>query len=528
MGDHNRFKKLSLIAVLAIFIGFSGMAYAGTLTVTGGAKTFANEIFGPNSATTVLPNDDDNNVEFHVVYTMATAPTKNTPFHMIFTLDNGAKWGANLSNLTYDPVTLTDADANTLPSGEVTIFKESGGTIGKDSVKFRVFVKEDMNVGDKFTLDFKIKNANALATANTEFKINVELPDAIGFVDTKDDVVYATSADGVKLELRPDTDHDEFRIDLRTESKLFVDLDPSQPGIVDAATKKEVILGIVNITNMNAKEDDGRTEFKIGEGDANSATKGTLTIDGIFNASKGVSGGLYLDINGNGVFDTGEAFRVSATKATLTMNYLKLKALAESETGYKIHMVVDGDTKIDEMKKQKPPLATFKITYGNTTYTENDKLEDVGLNEVKKNGSFARKTFLLDPDSKFDTLIRITNPSQIEDAVYLTLINDEGESCNFNLDQVPDIFNQKISGDLPAGASTGLIYVKKLFEVAQSQCSGFDVVPNDPVNFPKPGKLRLDVEAVFGETGEYTGVVVDALVPMTDGTGFVMLPSNPY
>lgn len=496
-------KKLILLVVLAALVGYAGMVHAGSLgTVAPTPIIFANEIFGTASVVTALPSVGS----FQVAYTMDTAPSKNTPFNIDFKLDNGATWGANISaaDLLYTAV----------GAGDVTKSKQSGGVVGGDSVKFRIYVKEDMSPGDTFTLSFTVKSAEALATVGTELGITIDITDHLGVVDTPGNAVYAKSGEGVKLELKADTEHDEFRIDVQTESKLFIDLDPTQPGVADAPTNKKVILGIVNIANGAAMDVDGVTPYLNG-----GATTGTLTVNGVFNASKSVAGGLYLDLNGNGTYDAGEAFafNADATKATFNMTNAQLQALADPATVYKIYMVVNGTTAIDEMR---PPLGTFSV--------QNDKLEDVALNVVRKNGSFARKTFLLDPDSKFDTLIRITNPSTISGAVYLTLINDTGDTCMVNLDKVPDIFNTKISGKLAAGASTGLIYVKKLFETAQAQCSAFDVTPKDPVAFPKPGKLRLDVEAEFGETGEYSGVVVDALVPMTDGTGFVMLPSNPY
>lgn len=298
------------------------------------------------------------------------------------------------------------------------------------------------------------------------------------------------------------------------ESKLFTDPPES-------ITETEVIIGIVNLTNDAAKEDDGCADFMIGQGDANGTTTGTLTIDGKFGAFK--NGNVFLNFDGGVLPFT---LNTEMTKATLQLTSLQLQVLEADLDGGTIHLVTDEATPIDEFV----PIGEFKITYGTATYTKNDKLQGVELNELQKNGSFARIPFVLPPTQEggagpFRHYVRIVNPSTTDGNVYLTLVNDLGAACTFNLDQVDDVYgNPAVNAVLKAGAGTQMISINQIYDAAQIECRDFGVHESDPPNFPKPGKLRLDVNAEFGETDTPTGVIVNSVTPFTDGTGFSMIP----
>jgi len=148
---------------------------------------------------------------------------------------------------------------------------------------------------------------------------------------------------------------------------------------------------------------------------------------------------------------------------------------------------------------------------------------------VEKNGSFARKTFLLSPSQaggaagSLRNFVRVTNPSTTDGSVFFTVINDVGDSCMFNLKDVQDIYDAPaVVEKLKAKASTQFISVDKIYTVAEKKCT-FSIKPySDASALPKPSKLRLDVNAEFGVTGDWSGVVVDAISPSTDGTGFTL------
>ncbi len=508
----------ALALALAVSLVAGGMAYAGDFAAYGpdcdgdgapnlGAVTFANEIFGVGSGAMKLPDGST----FQVVYTMATAFMGSEGFFMTFTLDNGAQWGDSLTSASviYTPTA----------AGNVSVNLTELGQSGQSSARFYISTNSNTptDAGDTFTLTFNVKNATALAKAGQKLNIDVEVKtDSGNPVDSREKVYYAKSNDGVLLELTADADHDDFYIDVIKESKLFTDPPES-------LTETEVIIGIVNLTNDAAKEDDGCTDFMIGQGDADGTTTGTLTIDGKFGAFAKAPGSLFLNFDGGTLAFTVNA---DATKATLELTSLQLQILEADPDGGTIHLLVDEVTPIDEFV----PIGEFKINYGTATYTKNDKLQGVELNELQKNGSFARIPFVLPPTQvggagPFRHYVRIVNPSTTDGNVYLTLVNDLGTACTFDLEQVDDVYdNPAVNDVLKAGAGTQMISIDALYDAAQVTCAKFSVHESNPPNFPKPGKLRLDVNAEFGETDTPTGVIVNSVTPFTDGTGFSMVP----
>jgi len=506
-------KALAIAVVVALMSG-GGTIHAGDFEAYGpdcgggrdsGAVTFANEIFGPGSEVQKLPDGGT----FQVIYTMATQFMGSEGFFMTFTLDNDAHWGDALTSasLVYDGV------------GTVSRNLTEFGQSGQSSARFYISTNATgpMGVGDTFTLTFNVKNAQALARAGEKLNIDVEVKtDSGNIVDSREKLYYAKSNDGVLLELTADTDHDDFYIDVIKESKLFTDPPES-------LSETEVLIGIVNLTNDSAMEDDGCTDFQLGQGDANGSTAGIITIKGKFGSFVNAPGRVFLDFDGGTLPFT---LNADATIATLVLSSPQLQDLEEDTDGGTIHLIVDGITPIDEFI----PLADFVIDYSTATYTTDDKLEDVELNELRKNGSFGRIPFVLPPSQvggagPFKHYVRIVNPSSTDGAVFLTLVNDLGASCIFDLKVVDDVYGDPaVASVLKAGASTQMISIDKIYESAKMTCSDFDIYHSDPPNFPKPGKLRLDVNAEFGETDTSSGVIVNSVTPFTDGTGFSMIP----
>ncbi len=540
-----KMKEALVLALVAVF-ALTSMAYAGTTQVglvdsavalpggftpgplVGGITsgvTFARELFGtcPSGTAVVIPEGANN--YFGVVYTMNTAVTTSGFFFIEFNLKN-AKWGEALADtsLVYEPIA----------GGTVKVSKTQGGQTWESFAKY-IITPADNNTdkGDKYTLIFKVKDATALATPGTKLPIEIKLyTDAGNQLDSTETPWYATSAYGANLEVKKDPTHDDFKIDVMQGSKFFT----APP---ESVSSTHVILGLLNLGNDGAKEDDGKTDFRLGLGDANGTTKGELVITGTFNAAKKAPGMLYLgvDANSDGIYEwKKEGFTIDTTvtphKATLALDVTGLQYLADKARtpagSCKIGMMVDGVTEIDQMKAEDHlPHAVFTLNYGNPCYI--DHVVESDLNPVEKNGSFARKTFLLSPSQAggagtLRNFVRVTNPSTTDGSVFFTVINDAGDSCMFNLKEVTDSYDtQAVTDKLKAKASTQFISVDKIYEVAQKKDPKFSIKPySDASALPKPSKLRLDVNAEFGVTGDWSGVVVDAISPSTDGTGFTL------
>jgi hypothetical protein len=135
--------------------------------------------------------------------------------------------------------------------------------------------------------------------------------------------------------------------------------------------------------------------------------------------------------------------------------------------------------------------------------------QTVSLASLSRNGSSARLTFALTPGGAYPMYVRITNPSAIDGPATIQLINDDGDSSSsLSLTDVGEA-----SDDLVAGASTGLINIDDIFAAAED--GGFALGTDN--------KLRIEVVAEFGTTGQDTGVVAGAFSLSSDGTTFNMM-----
>ena len=243
-----------------------------------------------------------------------------------------------------------------------------------------------------------------------------------------------------------------------------------------------------------------------------------LTVEGDFSACRNPADGSYtgaalnrvfIDSDGNGTnCDTESlpAFSLSGTEAIFDTG-ADLTHFADPSV---ICMKVNGVTPIAEGIYE----GAYSAQPGATLTVEDIDFGE--LSELEKNGTTDRITFMVNKDSSYQTYIRITNPSNIDGNVFLTLTNDSGNTVTFGLGNVTDVTGAAIPDSLSAGASTALIPVSSLFSAAQSANPGFNVVGNSRM-------LRLDVEAEFGGTGLGQGVVVNGVSSNTDGTGFTMI-----
>jgi hypothetical protein len=153
--------------------------------------------------------------------------------------------------------------------------------------------------------------------------------------------------------------------------------------------------------------------------------------------------------------------------------------------------------------------ATVTGTPSSAAYNTDSLDKTVSLASLSRNGSSARLTFALTPGGAYPMYVRLTNPSAIDGPATIQLINDDGDSSDsLSLTDVGEA-----SDDLAAGASTGLINIDDIFAAAEA--GGFSLGTNN--------KLRVEVVAEFGTTGQDTGVVAGAFSLSSDGTTFNMM-----
>jgi len=158
-------------------------------------------------------------------------------------------------------------------------------------------------------------------------------------------------------------------------------------------------------------------------------------------------------------------------------------------------------------------VANVSATAANTAaFSTSTVTGAVNLASLARNGSSARLNFALTPEGNYPMFIRVTNPSAVSGPVTLTLTNDDGTtSAGIDISTI----SGGPSGDLVAGASTGLLNINDVYTAVQAADATFELGATD--------KLRVDVVAEFGGSGAGQGVVLSSFNLSTDGTSFNMM-----
>jgi hypothetical protein len=130
----------------------------------------------------------------------------------------------------------------------------------------------------------------------------------------------------------------------------------------------------------------------------------------------------------------------------------------------------------------------------------------VNLASLARNGSSARLTFSVNPDSSFPMSIRVTNDSAIAGPTTLTLTNDDGDvSAAVSLTAITG----GPAGDLAARASTGLLSMANVFAAVQAADATFALGATN--------KLRVSVSSLTPT------IILNAFSLSSDGTTFSMV-----
>lgn len=482
-----------LITFTAIAIALmAGNAYAALDLQTGATvNRFAKEINVNTSTGTVLSDSGASGL-FDVTTDFGFGANAGEERYVRFDLSNGAKfevdpeYECNYTSGTSSHGTLSQGGAgnsfvifNFIAGTDTQIIDD--GTLTIDPAGIRVYNKSDVEITYghyKFPYDAQNRE-NTLDTASGTL---IEFDSALDW-----------EVDAVNTEI----------IDVTIGSKNF------ESPTIDGTT----VIGDINMSlQAGVLKDDG-TAVVIGDLISGSE----LTVEGDFSACQNSSNGSYTGAALNRVF-------IDSNGTNCNTKSLSASSLSGSEalfnTGADLTHFADPSVICMEVNGVTPIAeGIYEGAYSAQPSGNKLTVDDIDfgeLSELEKNGTTDRITFMVNKDSSYQTYIRITNPSNIDGNVFLTLTNDSGNTVTFGLGSVTDVTGAAIPDSLSAGASTALIPVSSLFTAAQSAAPGFNVVGNSRM-------LRLDVEAEFGGTGQGQGVVVNGVSANTDGTGFTMI-----
>jgi len=151
--------------------------------------------------------------------------------------------------------------------------------------------------------------------------------------------------------------------------------------------------------------------------------------------------------------------------------------------------------------------ATVTGVTAGAVYSTSTSSGIVNLLPLARNGSSARLTFSVTPDSPYPMSIRVTNDSAVVGPTTLTLTNDDGDtSAAIDITAITG----GPTADLAAGASTGLLSMAAVFEAVQAADATFALGASS-------NKLRVTVSSLTPT------IVLNAFSLSSDGTTFSMV-----
>ena len=365
---------------------------------------------------------------------------------------------------------------------------------------------------------------NLPARANVSFKYSL-YQDAINAVNENDPLetlsdnlfafADATSMDG-------DADDGTLEIDVANSGKTFDN--PNPEGLTDRTT-----IMVINITETDEMAtnplDDGLVPTL-----ENVVDEITFTVSGNFGALRLADptadpavtegGKVWLDATPECLISAADDDDTESVVETRQYNLGKL-TVSDSRLSAEIDLLadapmvwLDGDSALraatwadyanvyvcmqtDGVQEIPEVLKGFK---GKLVMKANDDFNPIGTatfggSVLKKNSDVAEVHFLLTPDGHFRNYVRLSNTSTVPVSnLRVTLINDEGNSQTFNLDEIDGI-----SADLAAQASTKLININAMYAAAQAEELGEDEEMFTVTGGEFGNKLRARVDGSFPE-----------------------------
>ena len=488
MGIKKSYKKLAMASACALAVGWAVSAQA-LIKMTDAIEdgvTVATEIAVDGTNGTNIANTGN---IFDVTSAIGFGQAIGATYYVRYDLDNSAEFKANPTSV------ICDGDAGVL----------SKGGIGESYAIYGITVAADTHASDEFCLMVNPAPADGITVYNQN-TVTVSYS------------MYSTPGDAVGQTNALATDSEAM---ISWGSALDADFDAVNPDEIDVTNQSVQFddddgLGILKTIIADVNIDvDGTTLWTDGApaAMADLVADGTaLVITGDFTGTQDLTSGVP-----DGTYDgTGKVFidndggcdnvhtdaTVTSTAATITLDQIGVLDAAV------ICIAVNGVSTLAG--------GSYTGLYDVTVPATSDLADQIlgtssnPLSTIAKNGSSSRLTFALTPNGTYVNYLRITNPSTMAGNVYLTLINDDGDSVPINLGDIAGVS----SSSLAAGASTALININDVYAAAQVEDPAFD---------HNSGKLRVLAEGEFGTTGATTGIVMNSFSMTTDGTGFFMM-----
>lgn len=479
------YKKLAVLAAAGVLVGAAPVYASIDMTSSAvDAETFASEIKIGGSGTALANPGNIMDANAKLGFGVSTSETR----YVRVDLNSSATFVS-------DPTTLSVTDGVNTVTGVLA----SGGA----GESFAIFSITDTSNAYASTASVNIvldTDGITVMSNSTDVTMSYGLYETAGNAvnqtsalasDSEKVVIWGAALDITKGTVTPDD------IDVTTSSTAF------DAGGTDSDTATTEI-GAVKI------DVDGTTLWTDGTTAALSdivTAASKLVVSGDFTACQDLTGGapdgtytaanVYIDNNGGCDNADVAADDLSGTAATFTIG---TSALSTAQT---ICITTNGVSEISEGSY----TGTYDLTASATSSAADQSIGT--LSTLAKNGSSARLTFALTPNGAYKNYMRITNPSTVSGAVYITVTNDSGDSVDIELG---DISGQ--TSTLATGASTSLIDINAVYDAAVAADATFDATGS---------KLRIDIDAEFGATNTTTGVVVNAVTVSKDGNSFVTM-----
>lgn len=459
------FKK-SLLASAIALTAFPALAV--DLDADTGSVTFASEI---STATATTLTNDTNALD--VIVDAGFSISDGTARYMRFDLNSGAVFSA--------VPTLAVDDSN---AGAATVLS-TGGT-GESFVVFEVTAStgQTVAVANDATLASATYNVTGQSAVTMSYSLYADPTDAVNASGS----TLATES-GTLLSFTPAT-----AVTASAGTSEQIDVTKASSTFTNSTNTTDIGNLVVTLTTANVENALGATDVNL----AAATTAANLVLTGDFSALQTVTGGVETGnyaltaafIDNDGACNSADvnATALTATTATFALN------TAQALTAAEVCVTVNGTTVIAEQTftASYEPTAAAGYTIADVSFT---------MNTLSKNGSTKDLELLLTPSGAFSNYVRITNPSTIDGDVFVTLINDAGDSVQFDLSDV----DGQSTNNLVKGGSTTLIKIEDLYAAAQAKDSSFDV---------NGGKLRADIE------GEFSGIEAQSITLSTDNTTF--------
>jgi len=496
-------KKLLLSTAVTAAIGASGAAHAVVdLDAGTGAQTYASEL--DFSTNTTLQDTTTGNLDTR--NTLGFGVSAGATRFVRLDLSNGATFGtlpglAVDANADGDDDPSTNAAGNVVGASQITVVE---GGIGEDFVIYQFTANDGSNdisllADTQVTVDIGDLDLTSQSSVSATYQLyetgagaSNELTSA-SLGDERNGTLL-TFGSALNINADPSTTNPAELIDVTEESLLFTDNeDPSGDNTVSGFGTASIAL-----VSPAPLRRDSSAVTQLDE--IIDVTNSGATIAGDFTSASSVS-------NDNGTTQVGTIAGdgQSVTFAGTDLNNaVSGDFAANPPVVYEFLYTTDGSSTIQE--------GDFELTLNlaaNPGYILPNSIGPVSLDSFSKNGSTAELNMALDPDGAFRNFIRITNPTTVQGRVFVTLINDQGDREQVNLDEIFVNDTDQQPAQLSANSATRLIPIEDILNAIQAN--------NDPnfgvVSGPR-NKFRVIVE------GEFSEVRLDNVTLATDNSTF--------